>query len=73
METKRVETCARCGHQSGGCPQCDRVDPFLGASIDGDPYCHTFSEATPTCYMQACWDQTWPARIGDEFLVRPTY
>jgi len=49
------------------------MDPFLGASINNEPYCHTFAETTPTCYMQASWDQKPPARSGDEFLVQPPH
>lgn len=46
------EICARCGHRSQGCANCDRRDPFLGShiGITGQPYCHTFSPERPTCY-----------------------
>ena len=50
------ETCARCGHTTLGCENCDRVDPFLGASIYGVRYCHTFSPGYPTCYMDASYE-----------------
>lgn len=52
----RKETCARCGHQSGGCPRCGREDLFLGSSINEQNYCHTFCEEEPTCYMLAQWE-----------------
>lgn len=43
------ETCARCGHESKGCPKCSRNDPILGGTIEGKRYCHTFG-APLTCY-----------------------
>jgi len=52
----KVETCARCGHQSGGCPRCGQDDPFLGAMIGDEHLCHTFVKVRPTCYTLACWD-----------------
>lgn len=43
--------CARCGHQPGGCRRCGRSDdPFLGGTIEGKHYCHTFSEQHPSCF-----------------------
>lgn len=53
-----VETCARCGHQSRGCPRCGKTDPFLGSGYGDNKYCHTFSATYPTCYMLATWSQS---------------
>lgn len=58
----KKEVCARCGHQSEGCPNCDQVDSFLGAGIAGKSYCHTFSKVYPTCYMRASWEHVAPER-----------
>lgn len=72
--TTKIETCTRCGHQSNGCQHCGREDPFLGAEIGGKPYCHTFSETTPTCYTVACWEtpvREAAAGAKEEFIVRP--
>lgn len=54
----RDETCVRCGHTSNGCARCNRMDPFLGAFIDGQPYCHMFSPGIPSCYTQAVREET---------------
>lgn len=54
----RDETCARCGHSSNGCARCRRMDPFLGAYIEGRPYCHTFSPSVPSCYTQTIWTES---------------
>lgn len=62
----RKETCARCGHESGGCPRCDRIDPFLGAGISGNSYCHTFSPVSPTCYTLASWEHTTTSFDDDD-------
>jgi hypothetical protein len=34
------------------------MDPFLGAFIDGQPYCHMFSPGIPSCYTQAVREET---------------
>lgn len=59
--TGHRQPCARCGHQPGGCPNCDRLDPFLGASIPGSDgtrraYCHTYSPQ-PSCYVLESWER----------------
>jgi len=46
-----AETCARCGHESGGCSRCDRLDRRLGAFIEDRPYCHLDDYET-SCYEQ---------------------
>lgn len=51
--SRPIETCARCGHQTLGCPRCGKNDPFLGAGWKDTKFCHTFSETYPTCYMLA--------------------
>lgn len=33
------------------CARCGREAEELGASINGVPYCHTFDDKYPTCYM----------------------
>jgi hypothetical protein len=43
--------CARCGHRIPHCPRCGIDDPFLGGTVNGQYYCHTFSTTKPTCYM----------------------
>lgn len=48
-----AERCSRCGHGAPVCVHCERLDPILGASIDGQRYCHTFSPAgRRSCYQQ---------------------
>jgi hypothetical protein len=61
----RREQCGRCGHWADGCERCGVWVPFLGAAIDGQPYCHTWAESTPTCYTQASWERTFPPREVD--------
>lgn len=69
----RDETCARCGHTSNGCARCRRMDPFLGAVIDGKPYCHAFSPTTPSCYTQAMREQDHDQRSTKGVAVRGDY
>jgi hypothetical protein len=35
------------------CTRCGKEEQELGASINGKPYCHTFDNKYPTCYMIA--------------------
>lgn len=60
-DLRAVEVCARCGHQTLGCPRCGKNDPFLGARIGDKRLCHTFSDArpgNPTCYTAESWSRT---------------
>ncbi len=36
------------------CTRCGKEAQELGASINGKPYCHTFDDKYPTCYMIEC-------------------
>lgn len=64
-----TETCARCGHTSGGCQHCGRHDDYLGAQINKASYCHQDWNTEPTCYMQTSWEQTRAAMADDHLLV----
>lgn len=33
------------------CTRCGKEAEQLGASINGEDYCHTFDDKYPTCYM----------------------
>jgi len=47
------ELCARCGHESGDCPRCDRHDDVLGGYVAGlGSLCHTHvePERRPSCF-----------------------
>lgn len=61
------EQCTRCGHSSGGCERCGRLDEILGSAINGEPYCHTYT-AGRTCYQQASHEHTM--RIAAEQIER---
>ena len=63
------ETCARCGHQTPTCPNCDDEWPFLGASIDDRYYCHTFVEGdVETCYEVTSRGDVVP-RLFHEWVI----
>ena len=53
-----TEICARCGHQSRGCPRCGRNDAYLGASIKGKSYCHLTDRpiTVRSCYTETSYD-----------------
>lgn len=53
-----VRTCARCGHETHGCPHCGRYDGLLGGRIGDLSYCHTFVPAGQvSCYTVAVREQ----------------
>jgi hypothetical protein len=71
---REPETCARCGHTTQGCERCGVTHPFLGSSINGQTYCHTWQTIAehlrrpyvPTCY-EAASHELW-ADAGGRWL-----
>lgn len=51
-----AQTCARCGHQAGGCPRCGRNDDLLAGRIGHKDLCHLDSTHEPTCYTRTSWE-----------------
>lgn len=71
---RSFEACPRCGHSPGGCAHCGQVDPFLGGTVNGVDYCHTFSPGRPTCYeseSRAFYDDLPAARAVSKPPVSP--
>lgn len=73
-----IRVCARCGHETSGCPRCGRYDGLLGGLVDNDSFCTSpWVGSEESCYdavlrergaarLQKLLDTQWNPALTEE-------